>query len=81
MLVERFIKKVKNEELALKRIKFNGQLMEFRKADNKNNCKNILGSLISNQLIFYTVNIVKIKLAKILKNFRDGLHLFRNENG
>jgi hypothetical protein len=70
----------KKEYFELRKIKFNGKLLEFRKNEDTPN-KRLLGSLIKKHFGFDLENFKEIKLNNhVTQNYWANLHLFKQKN-
>jgi hypothetical protein len=80
VLADSYLKKLNREDSALKKIKFNKKLMEFKKSDKKPD-KHSLGLFDFRQIITDLESVKEIQLCdQIVQNFNSSLHLFKLEN-
>jgi hypothetical protein len=80
-LAETYIEKLQKEDLALRMMKFDGQLMEFKKNEDKPT-QSLVGSLTKQQLSPYFGDVKQVRLSSPMKiSFMfSNLHLFKLEN-
>jgi hypothetical protein len=67
-LADNYLMKLKKEDLALKKIKFDGKLMQFKKNENKLD-NSLLGSLVNKQLCYGFENMKEVKFPQQLDIF------------
>jgi hypothetical protein len=76
-LADKYIKNLKKEDSMLRKIKFNGQSMEFKNSETKLD-KSFLGSLVKKQLSFNVDNIEEIEFNT--QDYHSDFHLFKLAN-